>query len=453
MTKDKQLCWVLINNELHHVKEFSHLKPNQRPVTYCPVCKRQVVLRLGDIRIFHAAHKPDDICAVTQPETALHLNTKLYIANQLRKHNSVFINQYCDGLTKHGCYYGNFRKYAYINGWDEVKVEYHIDQYQPDIVLLKNGKAIGAIEVLVTHSLEPEKECYLNKLSIPWIEVVAEKILQSDKNGVDWTADHSFIPNKINSGMIAKWVCSNCQNYKKSRIRKQQQQEIANQYQITAFRIVDFYYPDRKHQRSIYYASKREQNGKTTEIRIKDQNGEIASIENPTLPKDKVVLQQMFKRHIETYSNRSGNRVDTHMKWQVWHSSYSDIVSSVAIHNFFPRRFFWSGSLRTWRSHWLYFDIDWNNYFSELKQYKNVLREKQRIHELKKNERRIKLQEETIENKIEESYPQNNLKECMFCHTMTDRFWAYSNETGFCRCRDCYDRGIWDDKKHIKPVN
>ena len=136
-----QLSWVFVNNQLHHVKEFSHLKPSKRPRTICPVCNKQVVMRLGKIREFHAAHKPEDICVVNQPETALHLNAKLYFAQKLKEDNRLYYMNFCQGNTENICPQRNNRKDIYFEGWDEVLVEYHIDKYRPDIVLKKKWKS------------------------------------------------------------------------------------------------------------------------------------------------------------------------------------------------------------------------------------------------------------------------------------------------------------------------
>lgn len=76
--------WVLVDGNLHPVSSFSHLSPGQRPEAICPVCKKRVILKLGNDRVHHYAHQPEDKCAITQPETALHFNTKIYIGHQLK---------------------------------------------------------------------------------------------------------------------------------------------------------------------------------------------------------------------------------------------------------------------------------------------------------------------------------------------------------------------------------
>lgn len=76
--------WVLVDETLHALAEFAHLPPSQRPAAICPVCREPVLLKLGSKRTHHYAHYTGAICATTNPETALHLNTKCSIATQLR---------------------------------------------------------------------------------------------------------------------------------------------------------------------------------------------------------------------------------------------------------------------------------------------------------------------------------------------------------------------------------
>ena len=71
-----QLQWVIVEDELRHLSEFSHLAPSKRPFAYCPICRELVDMKLGKIRIFHFAHKRDTDCVATLAETALHLNAK-----------------------------------------------------------------------------------------------------------------------------------------------------------------------------------------------------------------------------------------------------------------------------------------------------------------------------------------------------------------------------------------
>lgn len=39
--------WVLVNGKLRDVSEFAHVQPRMRPVSSCPVCQRNVILKLA----------------------------------------------------------------------------------------------------------------------------------------------------------------------------------------------------------------------------------------------------------------------------------------------------------------------------------------------------------------------------------------------------------------------
>ena len=79
------LQWVKVNGETHHVSDFAHLPPQQRLEAYCPVCGHQVLLKLGKVRVHHAAHYEGIVCAATQPETAIHLNSKYHLQQILNR--------------------------------------------------------------------------------------------------------------------------------------------------------------------------------------------------------------------------------------------------------------------------------------------------------------------------------------------------------------------------------
>jgi len=89
--RDIRPIWVLVNDELRHVSEFSDLPYEKKPECYCPVCDNKVILKLGKINVHHYAHRADDICAVSKPETALHLNTKIHIYQKLLTGKSIKI--------------------------------------------------------------------------------------------------------------------------------------------------------------------------------------------------------------------------------------------------------------------------------------------------------------------------------------------------------------------------
>lgn len=85
MSKPEQVepKWVLVAGSLREVGELGHLAPGQRPEAVCPLCERQVTLKLGQQVRHHYEHLPDATCAATHWQTVLHLNTKFHFYKQL----------------------------------------------------------------------------------------------------------------------------------------------------------------------------------------------------------------------------------------------------------------------------------------------------------------------------------------------------------------------------------
>src|SRR5690242_21696670 len=156
------LAWVLVDGRPRCVSDFATLPPRRRPRATCPECGRRLTLKLGRIRRHHAAHAPNDFCAATQPETALHIDTKLYLAAQLASavasDPALVIRRRCEGSALETC--GAVREERFVEGWDEVVVEAGVaaeSRLRPDISLSRSGVPIAAIEVLVSHRVPDEK--------------------------------------------------------------------------------------------------------------------------------------------------------------------------------------------------------------------------------------------------------------------------------------------------------
>ncbi|KRT93262.1 competence protein CoiA family protein [Bacillus glycinifermentans] len=55
-------------------------------VFYCPACRQQLDLKVGDIRLHHFAHKPDSVCPVPhEPESRYHLKGKQLLYEWFKK--------------------------------------------------------------------------------------------------------------------------------------------------------------------------------------------------------------------------------------------------------------------------------------------------------------------------------------------------------------------------------
>jgi hypothetical protein len=188
------LEWVCIEGRRVHVSDFAHLPPGDRPAVTCPECRDRVVLALGKVRRHHARHREGVECVATHPETALHLNTKYHLADvlsraigagatlRIRRQCLVGNRRYVTGgeatwveSTSDRC--TAFEDVIVVAAWDAVHVESRIaddaGHRVPDIVLTRDGRWVGAIEIFVSHEVDPDKAAMFARLAVPWVEVEA----------------------------------------------------------------------------------------------------------------------------------------------------------------------------------------------------------------------------------------------------------------------------------------
>jgi hypothetical protein len=357
LEKESRLSWVLVENELCHVKDFAHLRPKLRPTTYCPDCRQQVILKLGQKNIFHAAHKnPNTDCQLTNPESALHLNAKLHIAEELRKFIPVKVRYPCDGANGESCDSEMTTTLNYLSEWDDVQVEYSIDQYRPDIVLLKNGESIGAIEVFVTHAIEPEKEKHLQEWNIPWIEVKGNYILDAG-NDTPWQITDILQFQNI-SRTVIKWRCQRCQ-WKSAKLI------------TTGFKVVDIYYGS-KHTRSIYFAKKVVYEETVLELRIYESlDGLLLSV--PTeIEESRLRITELFEERIKGPSD-AGAIVDASMNWykvtdspenQIYTDAWREAIMDDSVYGIFPKKYYWSINENIWKPIQAFQTLDWHENYN-----------------------------------------------------------------------------------------
>jgi hypothetical protein len=167
-----KLAWALVDGRLAHISEFRDVPRGQRPTAVCEACGTELVMKLGNIRAHHYAHRPRSHCPLTNPETAHHYNTKQHLASKLRATDSLSVVIKCAfAARRNPC--SRDLTYVAAEGWDTVHVEKFIDPVRPDIVLLSKGAPTFAIEVRATHPVSEAKAASLFGLGISWIEVVA----------------------------------------------------------------------------------------------------------------------------------------------------------------------------------------------------------------------------------------------------------------------------------------
>jgi hypothetical protein len=238
MRGDVQLRHCLVDGELRSVSVFSDLPPQLRPHCFCPICKGQVVLKLGESgkMIHHAAHKPGDGtgCYLSAPEGALHFNTKMFIAEQLRKGKRLLVQQKCASQSyRWPC--ESYLPKLWQSDWDQIEVEYRMASTRPDIVLLKSGNPVAAIEVCVSHEIDELKVEKLKQLDISWLEVKADGSvfdqrsahcdIEEISNGIGWDINKPLAYKRI-SPMSEPWTCWKCLNEAKQRNKERARAQI-----------------------------------------------------------------------------------------------------------------------------------------------------------------------------------------------------------------------------------
>jgi hypothetical protein len=265
-TEHSQLKWVIVDGELHDVTDFADLPPAKRPPALCPICSRPVTMKLGTKRIHHCAHQPGDECAASHPETALHLNMKFHIYRQLQQVAQVLIEQKCNHCQA-------TRNYAWVERWERVEVEYGLDSIRPDAALVSGNVVIAAIEVFVSHAVDDEKAQRLHELGIPWIEVFGNENFFAGEHA--WRGDQpiAFYRQKPES---QPWTCESC----KESLRKHTEEDEyrrRNYTHLICFRIVDFFYPDRKRYRDIYQIMEQVRDGERVEVWLARGDHQVVS--------------------------------------------------------------------------------------------------------------------------------------------------------------------------------
>jgi len=327
--------WVLVNGELSHVSAFSALPPPKRPIALCPVCKDQVTLKLGNIKVHHFAHRPNATCVATHPETALHLNTKCYIYTQLLTTKSLYVQQSCVNRC------GNHRNFSLIDNWQRVEIEYSFGTIRPDIAIIKNNSIHTAIEVLVTHPVDEGKAKYLSENNISWIEIRAsETIYFGDK---PWVAQdplpyHRLLP------AIPAWICEDCEEQQKL-VRERSEYNSRNFENIISAKMIDYYFRSGKKYREVYYAVKKVQNGVWTEAWIQNEKDAILAIEKaPITGESRRRLNEAVNAKRDKLKSK-GAIADEFMPWRDWQKGQRFVARDTSI---FPFRYVWDDELKQW---------------------------------------------------------------------------------------------------------
>jgi hypothetical protein len=325
--------WVSVEGELYLVSEFALLSSHRRPPALCPLCLLPVVLKLGQIKVHHYAHAREAECAASQPETALHLNTKFHFYRQLKEaqERELWLEEVCRRCKEAK------RRHLWARDWDEVGIEYRMESARPDIALLLGSQVMGALEILVTHAVDERKASYLGEQGVPWLEIPATPELYLEP-----TAWKVKAPLPVVQLPFPAWTCPGCvreleqerlekeehaaqRKDERERAAKEKKWAEENRFYVEthAAMMVDFYFPGEKKYRDIFYVNKGLRGGVWIEAWVADRKKrrlhQVKSSSDG--PLDNRALQQL-KRFIDRYLAQKRGQgiviVDIVAPWRLW---------------------------------------------------------------------------------------------------------------------------------------
>jgi hypothetical protein len=186
-------------------KYVTPFEANKKKQYKCPECLKDLIIRKGDIKIHHFAHKSEEnkcIYYSSQSETQIHKDAKLLLKQIIENKTNIQIIKNCLGCNNSINY-----NLPIFNDQYCVKLEYGFNyngSYKiADLVLLKDGQIIYIIEIVNTHKTadadRPE----------PWYELNAKRLLETYND---------YLDNKVNQDniilecerSISMFLCEEC---------------------------------------------------------------------------------------------------------------------------------------------------------------------------------------------------------------------------------------------------
>jgi hypothetical protein len=163
--------------ELTRISSYAHLPPRDRPPAFCPCCHEKVWLKLGGRMRHHYAHRAESGCMAAAGEGALHLSAKLHLAAELRPHHPLQLEYSCHGAETDRQRCLRVTTVHFPLEWDELRVEHSLPSLRADILLLRKGRPVAAIEVFSSNAVGEVRADKYRNLGVPWIEVAAVGIV------------------------------------------------------------------------------------------------------------------------------------------------------------------------------------------------------------------------------------------------------------------------------------
>ncbi len=153
-----------------HVASIDPAARRARAPFTCLGCGEELVAKLGRERARHFAHRPGSTCALTRPETALHLDVKerllVLCAEAFAGRLAVVLGARCPRCRRE-------TPLDLAAAGDAAVSEGAVGPLRADVLVTRGGAPALALEVLVTHAVDAGKELALAAAGVPALEIDA----------------------------------------------------------------------------------------------------------------------------------------------------------------------------------------------------------------------------------------------------------------------------------------
>ena len=305
------------------------------------------------------------MCPATRPETALHINCKLALATALRAATNtdaeLAIVLRCAGVDGEAC--AERRVAVWTRAWDAVSVEERVGaSRRPDVVLHRGGAPIGAIEVVVSNAVSPDKASALDAHGVPWIEVPASEALASPDG---WSVGEPL--DVARTSADGEWRCDvhaashRAQTAEADARRAAERESLRHASMLRAARVVDVYHDGGIRERFIYRVTESLTDGCIDAGRLQRGRVDVAVI--PVAPGDELrtrawpLIREALGADLEQFTRGPGSFTDSPMRWAKGDAAENivgEALTDFAGHDptplatRYPRRWFYARERARW---------------------------------------------------------------------------------------------------------
>jgi hypothetical protein len=226
------LAWALDRDDVRtHVGVLDVRSRRERAPFHCIGCGEELLAKLGPIRARHFAHRPGAECALTRPETALHLDGKERLLalceDAFSGRRRVRLLSRCPGCRKE-------LPIDLAAAGDGAEEEAAVGALRVDVLVTRRGEPALALEVRVTHAVDRAKEAALAAAAVPALEVDArEEWLREEGPSADVLPARGF-------GIARCGACASQQHVDRGRAAGGEEAQVA---ELEAYRARGLFQP------------------------------------------------------------------------------------------------------------------------------------------------------------------------------------------------------------------